>query len=140
MWEREPVSPGIPLKILFPQWKIVLMDSLNKRIKFLDEVIQSLELENIRTVHGRAEELAQKKEYREQFSLCVSRAVANLATLSEYCLPFIKKDGRLVSYKSGEVADELKMQKKQSKFWEESASSRFISIFLAQIYSVLSLL
>lgn len=107
--------PGIPLKILFPQWKIVLMDSLNKRIKFLDEVIQRLELKNIRTVHGRAEELAQKKEYREQFSLCVSRAVANLATLSEYCLPFIKKGGFLVSYKSGEVADELKNAEKAIK-------------------------
>ena len=107
--------PGIPLKILFPQCKIVLMDSLNKRIKFLDEVIQSLELENIRTVHGRAEELAQKKEYREQFSLCVSRAVANLATLSEYCLPFIKKGVFLVSNKSGEVADELKNAEKAIK-------------------------
>ena len=107
--------PGIPLKILFPQWKIVLMDSLNKRIKFLDEVIRCLELENICAVHGRAEELAQKPEYREQFSLSVSRAVANLATLSEYCLPFIKKGGRLVAYKSGEVADEVETAEKAIK-------------------------
>ena len=107
--------PGLALKIAFPDLQVTLLDSLNKRIKFLDEVIQRLELENIRTVHSRAEELAQKKEYREQFSLCVSRAVANLATLSEYCLPFIKKGGFFVSYKSGEVADELKNAEKAIK-------------------------
>ena len=73
--------PGIPLKIVYPELEVVLLDSLNKRIKFLDEVIRTLGLEKIRTIHGRAEDFAKKKEYREQFDLCVSRAVANLATL-----------------------------------------------------------
>ena len=99
--------PGIPLKIAFPHLKVVLLDSLNKRIKFLDAVIEELGLENISTIHGRAEDFAKKKEYREQFDLCVSRAVANLATLSEYCLPYVRIGGEFIPYKSGEVADEL---------------------------------
>lgn len=107
--------PGIPLKIVFPEIKITLLDSLNKRIKFLNAVIDELELENIETIHGRAEDFSKKEDYREQYDLCVSRAVANLATLSEYCLPFIKKGGFLVSYKSGEVADELKNAEKAIK-------------------------
>ena len=73
------------------------MDSLNKRIKFLDEVISQLGLTEIRTIHGRAEEYARKEEYREQFDLCVSRAVANLSTLSEYCLPYIQVGGYVCS-------------------------------------------
>ena len=95
--------PGIPLKIAFPHLKVVLLDSLNKRIKFLDAVIEELGLENISTIHGRAEDFAKKKEYREQFDLCVSRAVANLSTLSEYCLPFVAVNGSFVSYKSGDI-------------------------------------
>lgn len=82
--------PGIPLKIAFPELEICLADSLNKRVLFLNEVIEELELKKISAVHGRAEELARQKGYREQFDLCVSRAVANLSTLSEYCLPFVK--------------------------------------------------
>lgn len=104
--------PGIPLKIMFPKLKITLADSLNKRILFLDEVIEVLELEDITTLHARAEEMAHNKTYRESFDLCVSRAVANLSTLSEYCLPFIKTSGKFVSYKSGEVDDEVKEAKK----------------------------
>ncbi len=100
--------PGIPLKILFPELKVVLLDSLNKRINFLEEVIEQLGLENITAIHGRAEDFAKKEEYREQFDFCVSRAVANLSTLSEYCLPFIKVGGSFVSYKSGEVENEIK--------------------------------
>lgn len=104
--------PGIPIKIAFPQIHMVLADSLNKRIKFLDEVILELGLDKngseIQTVHGRAEDLGRKTEFREQFDLCVSRAVANLATLSEYCLPFVKIGGYFVSYKSGNVDNELK--------------------------------
>ena len=73
--------PGIPLKIAFPHLKVVLLDSLNKRIKFLDTVIEKLNLENIRTIHGRAEDYAKQSEYREQFDLCVSRAVANLSLI-----------------------------------------------------------
>ena len=98
--------PGIPLKILFPKLEIVLMDSLNKRIRFLDEVITKLQLQDIIAVHGRAEELARKEEYREQFDLCVSRAVANLSSLSEYCLPFVKVGGKFIAYKSKEVEEE----------------------------------
>ena len=103
--------PGIPLKIVFPQLKITLADSLNKRILFLDEVIQKLELENIETVHGRAEDLARRQEYRESFDLCVSRAVANLSTLTEYCLPFVKVNGNFVSYKGGDCDEEVEAAK-----------------------------
>ncbi len=100
--------PGIPLKIAFPELEIVLMDSLNKRVLFLQEVISELNLSGITAVHGRAEEMAVKKEYREQFDLCVSRAVANLSSLSEYCIPFVRVGGNFVSYKSGEVEEEVK--------------------------------
>lgn len=99
--------PGIPLKIAFPQIDIVLLDSLNKRIKFLQEVIDTLGLKKIKAFHGRAEEFAQKKEYREKFEVVVSRAVANLSTLSEYCIPFLEIGGAFVSYKSGEIQEEL---------------------------------
>mgnify|MGYP000733502440 CR=1 FL=1 len=88
--------PGIPLKIMFPEWDVVLLDSLNKRIKFLDEVIEQLGLERICTIHGRAEDFARKEEYREKFDLVVSRAVANLSSLSEYCLPYVKEQGIFV--------------------------------------------
>lgn len=98
--------PGIPLKIMFPELEITLADSLNKRILFLQEVIDTLKLKNIVTVHARAEELAKQKDFREAFDLCVSRAVANLSTLSEYCLPFVKIGGKFISYKSGEIVAE----------------------------------
>ena len=104
--------PGIPLKIAFPHIKVVLLDSLNKRINFLNTVIKELGLENIETIHGRAEDFAKQLEYREQFDLCVSRAVANLATLSEYCIPYVKKDGMFVPYKSGEIDEEVEQSKK----------------------------
>ena len=98
--------PGIPLKIAFPELEIVLLDSLNKRIVFLQEVIDALGLENITAMHGRAEEFAKKKEFREQFDLCVSRAVANLSSLTEYCVPYVKKGGVFVSYKSQTAKEE----------------------------------
>lgn len=104
--------PGIPLKIVFPHLKVVLLDSLKKRISFLNTVICTLGLADINTIHGRAEDFAKQAEYREQFDLCVSRAVANLATLSEYCLPYVKADGIFISYKSGEIAEELEQSKK----------------------------
>ena len=104
--------PGIPLKIAFPEMEMVLLDSLNKRIKFLNEVINQLGLEKITAIHGRAEEFARKEEYREQFDLCVSRAVANLATLSEYCLPYVKKGGKFIPYKSGAIEEEMESSKK----------------------------
>ena len=98
--------PGIPLKIMFPELKITLADSLNKRLLFLNEVIEALNLKDIETVHGRAEELSKRKDYRESFDLCVSRAVANLSTLSEYCLPFVKVGGYFIPYKSEKIAQE----------------------------------
>ena len=104
--------PGIPLKIAFPHLKVVLLDSLNKRIKFLDTVINELGLDDIKTIHGRAEDFSKQGDYREQFDLCVSRAVANLATLSEYCIPYVKKGGLFVPYKSGEIEEEIDQSKK----------------------------
>lgn len=101
--------PGIPLKIMYPELEVVLLDSLNKRVRFLDEVIKELGLEKIRTIHGRAEDFARKEEYREEFDLCVSRAVANLASLAEYCIPFVRLGGSFVAYKGGKVVEELKM-------------------------------
>lgn len=101
--------PGIPLKIAFPQLQVTLMDSLNKRVKFLNSVIDELSLVNIEAIHGRAEEMARKTEYRQQYDLCVSRAVANLSTLTEYCLPFVKVDGMFISYKSSDIEDELNL-------------------------------
>ena len=104
--------PGIPLKITFPAIDIVLADSLNKRVKFLNEVVETLQLKQVETVHGRAEELAKNKKYREQFDLCTSRAVANLSSLSEYCIPFVKEGGRFISYKSGEIEEEVDQAKR----------------------------
>lgn len=104
--------PGLPLKIAYPHLKVVLLDSLQKRIKFLNTVIEELGLEDIETLHGRAEDYAKKPEYRETFDLCVSRAVANLATLSEYCIPYIRVGGMFISYKSGEIEEELNASKK----------------------------
>ena len=103
--------PGIPLKIAFPNLQITLADSLNKRILFLDDVIRELGLTGIDTVHGRAEDIAKNSDYREKFDLCVSRAVANLSTLSEYCLPFVKIGGKFISYKAGECDEEVAASK-----------------------------
>lgn len=104
--------PGLVLKIAFPQLEITLLDSLNKRIQFLNEVICKLELQDIEAVHGRAEDFAKPDQFRERFDLCVSRAVANLATLSEYCIPFVKPGGFFVSYKSEKVNVELEEAKR----------------------------
>lgn len=99
--------PGIPLKIAFPEIDLVLADSLNKRIHFLQEVIDALDLKKVEALHVRAEEMGRNKEYREQFDLCVSRAVANLSSLSEYCIPFVKQGGQFISYKSGDIEEEV---------------------------------
>lgn len=99
--------PGIPLKILYPHLQVTLLDSLNKRINFLRRVVDALGLENVELLHGRAEDYARQKEYREKYDICVSRAVANLSTLSEYCIPYVKKDGLFIPYKSGKIFDEL---------------------------------
>lgn len=103
--------PGIPLKIMFSELEITLADSLNKRILFLQEVIDALKLQNISAIHGRAEEMAKQENFRESYDLCVSRAVANLSTLSEYCLPFVRIGGKFISYKSGEIEEEQKNAK-----------------------------
>ena len=104
--------PGLPLKIAFPHLQVTLLDSLQKRINFLDEVIDKLGLTGINTIHGRAEDFAKPDKLRESYDLCVSRAVANLSILSEYCLPFVKLDGSFISYKSEKLSEELKEAKK----------------------------
>ena len=101
--------PGIPLKIAFPQIRLTLLDSLQKRIRFLNELIAELGLQEVETIHGRAEDFAAPPKKREQYDLCVSRAVANLSTLSELCLPYVKEGGLFISYKSEKVAEEAKM-------------------------------
>lgn len=100
--------PGIPLKIAFPDLNITLLDSLNKRVGFLQTVIENLNLQKIEALHGRAEDFAKKAEYREKYDLCVSRAVSNLSTLAEYCIPYVKKGGCFISYKSEKLIEELK--------------------------------
>lgn len=107
--------PGVPLKIAFPHLEACLLDSLKKRVNFLEETFDLLKLTDITAVHGRAEEYAKNKAYRESFDLCVSRAVSNLATLSEYCLPYVKVGGSFISYKSGTVQEEAEQAKKAVK-------------------------
>ena len=99
--------PGIPLKIVFPKINVTLLDSLNKRIEFLKEVILTLELQNIQAYHGRAEDFSRKEEHREKYDVCVSRAVANYSTLLEYCMPFVKVNGIFIAYKSSNIEEEL---------------------------------
>lgn len=98
--------PGIPLKIVFPMLDVVLVDSLDKRVKFLNIVIKELGLKNIKAVHARAEEFGHSN-YRETFDICVTRAVANLAVISEYCLPLVSVGGYFVAYKSADIKDEI---------------------------------
>jgi len=98
--------PGLALKIAYPNLKVTLLDSLNKRINFLNAVIDKLGLNDVEAVHGRAEDFAKPGMLREKFDLCVSRAVANLSTLSEYCLPYVKVGGQFISYKSEKIVEE----------------------------------
>lgn len=104
--------PGIVLKIVYPQLSVVLLDSLNKRVNFLKNVITELGLTDISAIHGRAEDIARNKDYREKFDLCVSRAVANMSSLSEYCLPFVKVGGRFIPYKADGCDEEVKTASK----------------------------
>ena len=97
--------PGLALKIAFPDLQVTLLDSLNKRINFLNEVIAALGLTGVETIHGRAEDFAKPGKCREKYDLCVSRAVATLSTLSEYCLPFVKVGGKFISYKSEKITE-----------------------------------
>lgn len=107
--------PGIPLKIVFPEIDLILLDSLKKRLNFLDEVITKLDLKKVKTLHGRAEDYGKNLNYRERFDICVSRAVAKLSTLSEYCLPYVRKEGCFISYKSGKVEEELSLSQRAVK-------------------------
>lgn len=104
--------PGIVLKVFNKDIDFTLLDSLNKRIGFLNEVKEELELEKLSLIHGRAEDYARMADYREQFDVCVSRAVANLSTLSEYCLPFVKKNGYFVAYKADDCSEEIENAQK----------------------------
>ncbi len=99
--------PGIPMAIAYPNLQFTLIDSLNKRIKFLQEVVDALGLTNVTLIHARAEEAGRNKLYREQFDLVVSRAVANISTLSEYCLPLVNLGGYFISFKSGNISEEI---------------------------------
>ena len=103
--------PGIPLAIMMPDTNFTLIDSLNKRIHFLEIVIDELQLKNVRLFHGRAEDYGKDNNFREQFDFCVSRAVAPLPTLLEFCSPFIKVDGNLLLYKSKKSEDEMREAK-----------------------------
>ena len=103
--------PGVPIKIVYQETKVLLLDSLNKRLNFLNEVIAELGLKDIITIHSRAEELQAKGEYRENFDLCVSRAVSALPTLSEYCLPYVKLGGKFVAYKATGADEEIEVSK-----------------------------
>ena len=104
--------PGIPLAILFPDTKFVLMDSLQKRLKFIDSVVDTCDMKNVSTIHGRAEDLGHDVNYREKFDICVSRAVAALPVLLELCSPFVKVNGLFVSYKSELLKEELQQSEK----------------------------
>lgn len=99
--------PGIPLRIAYPNIRLTLLDSLSKRIHFLDSVVSELGLENVKTIHARAEEGGRMPELRDSYDYVVSRAVASLSTLTEYCLPYARIGGYFVSYKSGEIEEEL---------------------------------
>lgn len=99
--------PGIPIKIILPGTRVLLLDSLNKRINFLNEVIKELGLKDITTIHGRAEELSRDKKYREKFDIATARAVANLVVLSEYCIPYVKVGGYFLSMKGPSAPEEI---------------------------------
>lgn len=107
--------PGIPLKIARDDLKIDLLDSLNKRINFLNEIIHKLELKNINAIHARAEDESNKKEKREQYDVAVSRAVANLPVLLEYLLPFVKVGGKCICMKGSNIDEEVNNSKKALK-------------------------
>ena len=100
--------PGIPIAIMMPNVKITLLDSLNKRINFLNEVIKELDLKNVETIHSRSEDCGKDMLYREKYDIAIARAVANLSTLSEYLLPFVKIGGKMICMKGSEIEEELK--------------------------------
>jgi len=116
--------PGIPLKIVYPDINLTLFDSLKKRLNFLDEVIMKLNLSKVTTLHGRAEDFGRNPQYREKYDLCVSRAVAKLPVLLELCMPFVKKGGYFVSYKSGNIDEEIDLAKNAFKILKSEISKK----------------
>lgn len=104
--------PGIPIKIAYPKTKVVLLDSLNKRINFLNKVIEKLDLKNIKAIHGRAEDIGRDKEHREKYDIAIARAVAPLNILLEYLMPFVKVEGKCICMKGSNVEKELEDSKK----------------------------
>ena len=104
--------PGVPLAILFPEKNFILLDSLNKRLKIINQLTNEIGINNVTTIHGRAEELAKKPELRESFDMCLSRAVANLTSLSELCIPFVKENGTFIAYKGPGINEELENAQK----------------------------
>ena len=107
--------PGLPLKIFKPELEIVLLDSLTKRVNFLQETVAELKLEGVTCIHGRAEDLAKQKNFREQFDLATSRAVARLNVLAEYCLPFVKVGGVFAALKGKKFSEEISEAKSAVK-------------------------
>ncbi len=118
--------PGIPLKIMRPDLEVLLLDSLNKRITFLKEVVNDLGLTDVSCLHGRAEELGINDNYREQYDLCGSRAVASLSVLCEYCLPFVKPGGLFISYKSSDIEEEKRAASKAVSLMSGAFDQEFI--------------
>ena len=112
--------PGVPLAVCFPEKKFILMDSLAKRLKIVDEICVKLDIKNVKTLHGRAEDLGRRKDFREHFDVCVSRAVANMSTLSEYCLPFVKLGGCFIAYKGTDCESELSDALKAVSAWGQT--------------------
>ena len=107
--------PGIPLAILFPEKEFVLVDSLRKRLNVIKEVTDKLEIKNVKILHARAEDIGKNEIYREKFDLCVSRAVASLDVLAEWCMPLVKKGGTFISYKGEKAGEEIKTAKNAIK-------------------------
>ena len=107
--------PGIPIAIMKHDINITLLDSLNKRIVFLDEVCDNLKVNHIKTIHGRAEEYGQNREEIEKYNIAISRAVANMTTLAEYLIPFVKIGGYCICMKGSEIESELEQAKKAIK-------------------------
>lgn len=104
--------PSLPLKILRPDLKLTIVDSLAKRLKFLAALLPKLDLQGVNLVHGRAEDIGQNPRYRAKFALVTARAVANMTVLSEYCLPLVREQGYFIALKGPHAATELKESQK----------------------------
>jgi 16S rRNA (guanine527-N7)-methyltransferase len=107
--------PGLPLKIVRPQWQVVLLEATGKKVRFLQHIIETFQLQDVVAVHGRAEELAHKAEYRASFDVVTARAVASLPTLLEYAAPFCRVGGQIILPKKGELVDELAQGKRAAR-------------------------